>query len=246
MTKYFLFMILSACFVLLILPAFAAASSDHGDRVCIYKHDNFQGHEQCYRPGEEVSDLKNVDINSVRVFGHARVMLFEDRDFHGRMMEFSSDMPNLSRVAVSGSKSWHDHVGSLRVVPEVAFFDRDRDRFYDREHYPYGDTYIYRSKPTLETINEGVCVYEKPGFEGRSQCWSANTDISDLSFANWKDKIASVRVFGHARLVGYKDTEFHGDRIVIDHDAADLGTLPMARAGNWNHEIRSLAVQLEP
>jgi len=188
MTKYFLFMILSACFVLLILPAFAAANSDHGDRVCIYKHDNFQGHEQCYRPGEEVSDLKHIDINSVRVFGHARVMLFEDRDFHGRMMEFSSDMPDLSRVAVSGSKSWHDHVGSLRVVPEVAFFDRDRDRFYDRGHYPSGDTYIYRSKPTFETIDQGVCVYEKPGFEGRSQCWSANTDISDLSFATGKTR----------------------------------------------------------
>src|SRR3989442_15316299 len=243
MTKYFLFMILSACFVLLILPMFAAATSDHGDRVCIYKHDNFHGHEQCYRPGEEVSDLKHIDINSVRVFGHARVMLFEDRDFHGRMMEFSSDMPDLSHVAVSGSKSWHDHVGSLRVVPEYAFFGRDR--IYEREHYPSGDTYIYRSKPTLETINEGVCVYEKPGFEGRSQCWSANTDISDLSFANWKEKIASVRVFGHARLVGYKDTEFRGDRIIIDHDALDLGNLPMARAGNWNHEIRSLAVQLE-
>ena len=71
MTKYFLFMILSACFVLLIIPAFAAASADHGDRVCIYKHDNFHGHEQCYRPGEEVSDLKHIDINSVRVFGHA-------------------------------------------------------------------------------------------------------------------------------------------------------------------------------
>ena len=243
MTKYFLFMILSACFVLLIIPAFAAASADHGDRVCIYKHDNFHGHEQCYRPGEEVSDLKHIDINSVRVYGHARVMLFEDRDFRGRMMEFSSDMTDLSHVSVSGGKTWHDHVGSLRVVPEYAFFDRDR--FYDREHYPYGDTYIYRSKPSFEPMNDGICVYEKAAFEGRSQCWSTNTDISDLSFADWKDKISSVRVFGHARLVGYKDTDFHGDRIVIDHDVADLGTLPMARAGNWNDEIRSMAVQLQ-
>src|SRR5215470_9710657 len=59
MTKCFLFMILSVCFVLLLVPAFAAASADHGDRVCIYKHDNFHGHEQCYRAGEEVSDLKH-------------------------------------------------------------------------------------------------------------------------------------------------------------------------------------------
>ena len=244
MTKYFLFMILSVCFALLLLPAFAAANADHGDRVCIYKHDNFHGHEQCYRPGEEVSDLKHTDINSIRVFGRAHVMLFEDRDFRGRMVEFNSDMPDLSHFAMSGSKTWHDNVGSLRAVPEYAF--HDRDRFYDREHYPYGDTYIYRSKPGVEAIDEGVCVYEKPGFEGRSQCWSANTDISDLSFADWKDKISSVRVFGHAHLVGYKDADFHGDRVIIDHDISDLGSLPMARAGNWNHEIRSLAVQIEP
>jgi hypothetical protein len=178
------------------------------------------------------------------VSGHARVMLFEDRDFRGRMVEFSSDMNDLSHLVMSGSKTWHDHVGSLRVVPEYAFYERDR--FYDREHYPYGDTYIYRSKPRFASVDEGVCVFEKPGFDGRSKCWSANTDISDLSFADWKDKISSVRVFGHARLVGYKDTNFHGDRIIIDHDVADLGTLPMARVGNWNHEIRSLAVQMEP
>ena len=139
MTRYFLFMILGVCF--LILPTFAAA--DTGDRVCIYKHDN------------------------------------------------------------------------------------------------------YRSKPAPEVIDEGVCVYEKPNFEGRFQCWSTNTDISDLSSADWKDKIGSVRVFGHARLLGYKDSEFRGDRIIIDHDVEDLSTLPMARGGNWNHEIRSLAVQSE-
>jgi hypothetical protein len=30
-----------------------------------------------------VSDLKHADIASIRVFGHARAMLYEDRDFHG-------------------------------------------------------------------------------------------------------------------------------------------------------------------
>src|SRR5215831_7286425 len=133
MTKYFLFMILSACFVLLLFPAFVAANPDHGDRVCIYKHDNFHGHEQCYRLGEQVSDLKHADINSIRVFGHSRLMLFEDRDFRGRMVEFNSDMPDLSHLAMSGSKTWQDHVGSLRVVREYAFYERDR--FYSRGHY---------------------------------------------------------------------------------------------------------------
>src|SRR5438093_11764725 len=117
MTKYFLFMILSACFVLLIIPAFAAASADHGDRVCIYKHDNFHGHEQCYRPGEEVSDLKHIDGNSIRVYGHARVTLFEDRAFRGRMTEISSDMADLSRVVISGGTTRHAHVAPPTAAP---------------------------------------------------------------------------------------------------------------------------------
>jgi hypothetical protein len=238
MTKYSLFFILSGCLILFALSAFAAAA-DHGDRVCIYKHDNFHGHEQCYRPGEEVSDLKHADVNSIRVFGHARAVIYEDRDFHGKMMEFSSDMPDLSRISISGGKSWHDHVGSLRVVSDSAY---DRDRIYDKEHRAYGIV-VPAYPPTARIIDQGVCVFERPRFEGRSQCWSADTDISDLTFADWKDKISSVRVFGNARLLAYKDRDFRGDRIIIDHDVPDLRDYPQATSGNWNHEIASLEVR---
>jgi hypothetical protein len=237
MSKFSLFIILSACLILLALPTLAAARSDHGDRVCIYKSENFHGHEQCYRPGEEVSDLKHAEIESIRVFGHARAIVYEERDFSGRQMEFTTDIPDLHRVPMSGSKSWHEHVGSLRAISDSAY---DRDRRYDRDR----STYSGYVTPSGATIDEGVCVYEKPKYEGRFQCWASRTDISDLGFANWKEKISSVRVFGHARLVGYKDTQFHGERIIIDHDIADLSESAMRTAGNWNHEIRSLEVQL--
>jgi hypothetical protein len=85
-----------------------------------------RGHEQRYRPGDEVSGLKHADIASIRVFGHARAMLYEDRDFHGRMMDFTGDMPDLKRVPISGSKEWRDHIGSLRVTSD------SRDQF--RQH----------------------------------------------------------------------------------------------------------------
>jgi hypothetical protein len=238
MTRYSLFIVMSACLILLTLPALAAAHSDHGDRVCIYKGENFHGHEQCYRPGEQVSDLKHAEIESIRVFGHARAMVYEERDFGGLMMEFTTDIPDLHRVPMSGSKTWHEHIGSLRVVSNYAY---DRDRGYNREHSNYGG---YAPSPTAQ-IEEGVCVYEKPKYEGRFQCWGSHTNISDLGSANWKEKISSVRVLGHARLVGYKDSEFRGERIFIDHDISDLSTYAMRTSGNWNHEIRSLEVQLQ-
>ena len=239
MTKYSLFMILGACLVLLILPAVAGARPDQGDRVCIYKHDNFHGREQCFRPGDAVADLKQADVESIRVFGHARVMLYENRDFKGRTMEISSDVPNLARV------SRHDYIGSLRVVPDHAYYERSRIDEYPTYGYPGDAVVILRSKPA-GIPNEGVCVYEKPHFEGRTQCWSSNTDIGDLSFGDWKDRISSVRVFGHSRLVGYKDSDFRGERIILDRDVSDLGDIPTRTAGNWNDEIRSMTVEVGP
>src|SRR5207302_645647 len=162
MTKYSLYIVLSACLILLILPGFAAAASEHGDRVCLYKHDNFHGHEQCYRPGEQVSDLKHADLESIRVFGHARAVLFEERDFSGRSMEFTTDIPDLGHVPMSGSKTWHDHVGSLRVISDSAYDSGYRG--YERERVVIATPL----SPNSPVIDEGVCVYERPKFEGRS------------------------------------------------------------------------------
>jgi len=44
-------------------------------------------------------------------------MLYEDRDFRGRMIDLSADVPDLKRV-LSGTKSFHEHIGSLRVTSD--------------------------------------------------------------------------------------------------------------------------------
>jgi hypothetical protein len=227
MIKYCVFMIIISCCILLALPGFAA--DDRGDRVCIYKDENFHGHEQCYRPGDEVSDLKHVEISSIRVDGHARALLYENRDFRGRMMDFSADIPDLKRV-------WHEDVGSLRVTLD---YTSNRDRVYDPER-SYGR---YEPYPSSGTIEEGVCVYERPNYQGRFQCWASGTNVSDLSFANWRDRISSVRVFGHARLAAYKDTSFRGERVLIDHDVPDLAGFAARTVRNRNYEISSVEVQ---
>jgi hypothetical protein len=237
MTKYSLYIIVFACLIVLALPALAAAAPQQGDRVCIYKSENFHGHRQCYRPGEEVSDLKHADLESIRIFGHARAIVYEDRDFGGRKMEFTTDIPDLGHVPMSGSKSWHDHVGSLRVTTDYA---SNFDRGYERERVIIASPL----PPNSPAVDEGVCVYEKPNFEGRYQCWTSSTDISDLSLSDWRDRISSVRIFGHARLVAYKDTDFRGDQIFIDHDVHNLSDVPMRVAGNWNHEIESMEVHV--
>ena len=227
MNKYFVFTILSA-FIVLLAFAGSAVAQDRGDRACLYKEENFKGHEQCYGAGDEVPDLRNAEIESIRVFGHARVMLYEDRDFRGRMIDLSADVPDLKRV-LSGTKSFHEHIGSLRVSSDSAF---NRDRVYDSDR-TYGR---FKPFPSSEKIDEGVCVYERPRYEGRFQCWASGTNISDLASADWRDRIGSIRVFGHARMAAYDRTGFRGDRIVIDHDVPDL-------RGDLKHEMFSVEVQ---
>ena len=171
MNRFALLLILGSCVVLLAAAGIAAAE-DHGDRVCIYNHENFHGHEQCYRPGDEVSDLKHADIESIRVFGNVRAMVFEERDFRGSVVEFNSNIRDLKHVNLTGAKEL-DHVGSLRVISDVAF---NSGKYYEPPDYAF-----VRSKPYPGTasIDEGVCVYERPRFEGRFQCWRSGTDVSD-------------------------------------------------------------------
>ena len=227
MNKYFVFTILSA-FIVLLAFAGSAVAQDRGDRVCLYKEENFKSHEQCYRPGDEAPDLRNAEIESIRVFGRARVMLYEDRDFRGRMIDLSADVADLKRV-LSGTKSFHEHIGSLRVSSDSAF---NRDRVYDSDR-TYGR---FKPFPSSERVDEGVCVYERPYYEGRFQCWASGTNISDLASADWRDRIGSIRVFGHARMAAYDRPGFRGDRIVIDHDVPDL-------RGDLKHEMFSVEVQ---
>jgi hypothetical protein len=211
MNKYFVFIVLAAILVIFASPGLAAED----DRVCLYKDENFKGHEQCYRPGDEVSDLKDADISSIRVYGHARAMLYQDRDFRGHTMDFTTDIADLKRV----SKTWHDHVGSLRVTTDKA---SDREAVYDRERSNS------RNKPSSDPLREGVCVYDRPNFEGHSQCWPSGSSVSDLKSDNWNGKIQSIRVFGDARLAAYRGSNFRGDRIVIDHDVSNLSSRDIA------------------
>jgi len=232
MNKYFVFSVLSALVVLLAVSGLAVAqdraiTQDRSDRVCLYNEENFKGHEQCYRPGDEIPDLRNAKTESIRVFGHTRVMLYEDRDFRGRKIDLSADVPDLKRV-LSGTKSFHEQIGSLRVTADSAF---KRDRRYDSER-PDGR---YKPFPSSERIEQGVCVYERPNYEGRSQCWASGTNISDLKSSDWQDRISSIRLLGDARMTTYDRTGFRGDRVVIDHDMRDI-------KGSLKHEISSVEV----
>src|SRR5262252_5764109 len=123
----------------------------------------------------------------------------------------------------------------LLLLAKLALHGFAADDYGDRvciyKHQDFHASYS-RLKPYPEPIDDGVCVYERPDFEGRFQCWVSGTEISDLGFGNWRDKISSVRILGYGRIVGYEDKDFRGERVFIDRDAANLTSIPMPESGN--------------
>src|SRR5439155_23343641 len=90
------------------------------DRVCVYQDVRYVGWEQCYNVGDEVQNLGNRKkaISSIRVFGRARVIVYEDPEFKGHSTEFSGDVADLGLRALAGGHTWNDQIESLRVVEE--------------------------------------------------------------------------------------------------------------------------------
>jgi len=87
--------------------------------ACFYKDRNFSGSFFCMRRGEQRSSLEGYgdDISSIRVFGNARVIVFDDRDFRGANGGFRRDVADLRQrgVAQKSGHTWNNRISSLQV-----------------------------------------------------------------------------------------------------------------------------------
>ena len=210
------------------VPASAQPGRDRNDtdQVCFYRDIQFQGPSWCYRPGDELADLRNRgnEISSIRVIGRARVIVWDAEQFMGASDEFDRDVADLRLRAMEGRRDWNDRIDSFQVLGPGRrgggfFGNNGRD---DRDNRPSRDR---------------ICVYEDINYGGRSQCWSADEEERNLSGSGWNDRISSIRVFGRARVEMYRDADYRGGRIRLDRDAPDLGAM------NWSDQISSFQVR---
>jgi hypothetical protein len=203
------------------------------DRVCVYKDIQYQGVEQCFNPGDEIATLQSFNgrASSIRIYGRATVTVFDDTNFRGHTIAFTSSVPDLGQVRLD-TKSWSDRIQSLRVTAGAS--------------PAFGRSQGAPPPPPPSQISEGICVYERPNYEGRSQCWGAGEELSDLArTGNWNDRISSIRVFGRATAMAYRDTGFGGVSFVVDRDIADLAEIPGRGFRSWDHQISSLRIENE-
>ena len=231
----------------------AGEQRQSGARVCLYQDGGFKGWEQCYAEGDEVRSLGDhkAAASSIRIFGRTQVTVYDQTDFQGRSAEFTSDVPDLKLRAASGGHTWNDRIESLRVGPDRSAGpignsapvvrrdgdedrDRGRDRDWDRD----------RDRDREHEVTDGICVYDRRDFHGRSECWSAGADLRDLAAAgNWGDRISSIRVLGRAHAVAFRDVGFRGESVIIDRDIPDLTQLSARTLRNWDRQISSLQIE---
>ena len=111
------------------LPAIAQRSwgRPHFPRAgaCFFRDPNFSGDYFCMREGDRWPSLPhgfNDSITSIRVFGGARLRLFNDDSFGGINVRLDHDVDTLVRYRLPNNpaKSWNDRISSIAV-----FGDRD-------------------------------------------------------------------------------------------------------------------------
>jgi Peptidase inhibitor family I36 len=224
-----------------------------GDQVCVYKDINYQGAEQCYSAGDEVNNLgaQSKSISSIHFYGRATVTVYENTDFRGRSAQFTSDVSDLGRRVMSGNTAWSDHINSLRIGSVSGPGSPNLN-----ERWNPGD---FRRNPAQHP-RDGICVYDRPNYQGRSECWNQGQNISDLARqGSWSGQISSIRLFGRSVAVVYQDIGYRGESLTVDRDIPDL-TVIGGRGrgngngsgrgngrtfGNWDHQISSLQVQAQ-
>lgn len=100
--------------------------------ACFYKDANFGNQYFCMHPGERWPVLPrgfNDQISSIRIFGDARVRIFNDANFGGASLLIDQDIYNLKQVplAPGSHKNWNDRISAIAVF-------RGRDEWEER--YP--------------------------------------------------------------------------------------------------------------
>ncbi len=158
---------------------------------------------------------------------------------------------------MAGNTAWSDHIDSLRVTGTSGPLNAS-----DRGNP--------RPRNARDVPRDGICVYDRPNYQGRSECWNQGQSIPNLATqGNWSRQISSIRIFGRAIAVVFQDTGYRGESLTVDRDIPDLAAIGgrsrgngnargrenssssgrgqgNTRSANWDHEISSMHVQAQP
>jgi hypothetical protein len=87
-----------------------------------------------------------------------------------------------------------------------------------------------------QSPRDGVCFYRDTNFHGDYFCVASGGELSRVP-EDMNDKITSIRIFGRAEVIVFKDIRFDGGSSRFDVDVRDL------KGEGWNDRISSMRVQ---
>ncbi len=173
--------------------------------VCFYTDENYRGESYCAETGDNrrnVEDRFNDRFSSLRIFGGARVVVFEDENFGGPSTTFTNDIPNL--------RSWNDRITSFQVLGGRGGFFGGRPSDRDNGNWGRGN----------EPRN-GACFYTDEDYRGDRFCAETGGNIRNVR-DRFNDRISSIRVFGRARIIIYENENFSGASRTFNRDVPNL------------------------
>jgi hypothetical protein len=89
-----------------------------GSGACFFKDYNFQGDRFCVRRGERLPHLPGNfgdHISSIRLFGGASVVVFNDRDFRNGSADLHRSVDDLRKRRFRDGHTWNDRISSVIV-----------------------------------------------------------------------------------------------------------------------------------
>jgi hypothetical protein len=86
--------------------------------ACFFRDTNFQGDRFCVNQGDKLDKLPGNfgdNISSMQLYGKARVMVYNDRNFTGGNHEFKKPIADLRTQRFRDGHTWNDRISSLTV-----------------------------------------------------------------------------------------------------------------------------------
>ena len=189
------------------------------DGACFYEDPYYGGRYLCVATGEALMSLPtdvSDRVSSIRVFGEAEVVAFEDVGFLGRARRYVSDVPDLQNAGAN------DQVSSLQVKQVSSSAT--------------GSPYWAGTTTGGALPEDGACFYEEPNYRGEYFCVEAGRNLSTLPDAA-NDHVSSIRILGNAEVTVYKDPRLSGESVNLTVSTPDL------YASAFNDEISSIEIR---
>jgi hypothetical protein len=221
--------------VLLLLGA-VPAWTQSANQACVYQDGEYKGLSLCLAVGEEDADLTlrtwttnlssgnwNDRISSVKVGFNTKIVLWTDINFGGDRVILQYDSCNNTSPRWSNMpKGWNDRVSSFKVMS--------------------CDNIV--SDPGVGANQ--VIFYEHRDYGGMTLPYNGTADVRDLtqvttnlSPANWNDRISAIAIGSSMKVIFYKD-------INCPQPPGENGILtvssPCLVSSGWNDKISSFKI----